>query len=104
MTSEAFGTIELVDEEAGPVLRLRGEVDSAVVALWDASDPGSNREAVAVDVSGTTFLDCRGLRAVVRHTEAARQAGRVVELRRPSNSVRRLVGMAGADRLFATVA
>jgi anti-anti-sigma factor len=104
VTVEAFGTIELVDEEAGPVLRLRGEVDSAVVARWDASDQRGGREAVAVDVSATTFLDCRGLRLVVRETECARQAGRVVELRRPSNCVRRLVGITGADRLFSTVA
>jgi anti-anti-sigma factor len=104
MTVETFGTIELVDEEVGPVLRLRGEVDSAVVALWDASELGGGRDAVAVDVSGTTFLDCRGLRLVVRETETARQSGRIVELRRPSNSIRRLVGIAGADRLFSTVA
>jgi anti-anti-sigma factor len=104
VTVETFGTIELVDEESGPVLRLRGEVDSAVVALWDASDQGSSREAVAVDVSGTTFLDCRGLRLVVRETEATRRSGRIPELRSPSRFVRRLVDIAGAGPLFATVA
>ncbi|WP_166509674.1 STAS domain-containing protein [Blastococcus sp. TF02-8] len=101
--TEPFGAIDLVDEEAGPVLRLRGEVDSAVVARWDASGQHHGR-AVAVDVSGTTFLDCRGLRLVVRETEAARRSGRMPELRRPSSSVRRLVDITGAGPLFATVA
>ncbi|WP_167759153.1 STAS domain-containing protein [Blastococcus sp. TF02A-35] len=103
MTVEAFGTIELVDEESGPVLLLRGEVDSTVVALWDATDH-DRRPPVAVDVSGTTFLDCRGLRMVVRATEETRRSGRIPELRRPSSSVRRLVDLSGATPLFATVA
>ncbi|TYP84662.1 STAS domain-containing protein [Blastococcus xanthinilyticus] len=101
--TEPFGAIDLVDEETGPVLRLRGEVDSAVVALWDASDQ-RHGGAVAVEASAATFLDCRGLRLVLRETEAARRAGRIPELRRPSNPVRRLVDIAGATPLFATIA
>ena len=101
---QPMGNIDLVDEEAGPVLRLRGEVDSAVVAIWDATGRGSGRAPVAVDVSGTTFLDARGLRLVVRETEPARRSGRLPELRRPSATVRRLVDIAGAGSLFATVA
>lgn len=96
-----LGTIDLVEEEAGPVLRLRGEVDAAVVAIWDATTRSRGRAPVAVDVSGTTFLDARGLRLVVRETEAARRAGHVPELRRPSPAVRRLVDIAGAGPLFA---
>lgn len=99
-----LGGIDLVDEESGPVLRLRGEVDSSVVALWDAGRRGPGRAPVAVDVSGTTFLDARGLRLVVRETEVARRSGRLPELRRPSAVVRRLVELAGAGPLFATVA
>ena len=102
--SEPLGDIDLVDGEAGPVLRLRGAVDTAVVALWDATRRSHGREPVAVDLSATTFLDCRGLRLVVRETEAARRSGRLPELRRPSRSVRRLVDLAGATPLFATVA
>lgn len=98
-----LGDIDLVHEEAGPVLRLRGEVDAAVVAAWNASKPPHGQAPVAVDVSATTFLDCRGLRLVVQETEAARLAGRIPELRRPSRGVRRLVAIAGAAPLFATV-
>ena len=101
---QALGNIELVEEAAGPVLRLRGEVDSAVVAIWDATHGSAGRAPVAVDLSGTTFLDARGLRLVVRETELARRSGHLPELRRPSATVRRLVDLAGAGPLFATVA
>jgi anti-anti-sigma factor len=102
--SEPLGGIDLVDGDDGPVLRLRGEIDTATVDAWDASGTGVGRTPVAVDVSGTTFLDCRGLRLVVRETEAARRSGRIPELRSPSRFVRRLVDIAGAGPLFATVA
>ncbi len=102
--TEPFGDIDLVDGDTGPVLRLRGEVDAAVVAVWNAGSRHPGRVPVAVDVSGTTFLDCRGLRLVVRETEAARRSGRIPELRSPSRSVRRLVDLSGAAPLFATVA
>ncbi|MDK3258045.1 STAS domain-containing protein [Blastococcus capsensis] len=102
--AQPHGTIDLVDEEAGPVLRLQGEVDTVVVALWNARNQTHERAPVAVDVSAATFLDARGLRLVVRETEAARRTGRLPELRRPSPTVRRLVDIAGATRLFATVA
>ncbi|WP_157944094.1 STAS domain-containing protein [Blastococcus atacamensis] len=99
-----LGDIDVVDEETGPVLRLRGEVDAAVVAIWDAAARRPGRAPVAVDVSATTFLDCRALRLVVQETEAARRSGRLPELRRPTQSVQRLVDLTGAGPLFATVA
>ena len=97
------GGIDLVEEDGGPVLRLSGEVDSLVVAAWQATAPAGTRAPVAVDVSAATFLDCRGLRLLVSATETTRQSGRVPELRRPSRTVRRMVEVAGAATLFATV-
>ena len=107
MSTEQFqdlpGGIDLVEEDGGPVLRLHGEVDTLVVSAWQATAPPPARPPVAVDVSAATFLDCRGLRLLVRTTEATRASGRVPELRRPSRAVRRLVQVAGAAPLFATV-
>jgi anti-anti-sigma factor len=97
------GVIDLVEEVDGPVLRLRGDVDTLVVAAWRASTPRGSRAPVAVDVSGATFLDCRGLRLLLQETEATRRAGRVPELRRPSRGVRRLIEAVGVTPLFATV-
>jgi anti-anti-sigma factor len=97
------GGIDVVEEDGGPVLRLHGEVDALVVAAWQQGSAGCTRPPVAVDLSATTFLDCRGLRLLVHATETTRAAGRVPELRRPSRTVRRLVEVAGAAPLFTTV-
>jgi anti-anti-sigma factor len=100
---ELPGAIQLVEEDGEPVLRLSGEVDSLVVDDWHATGPRGARAAVAVDVSAATFLDCRGLRLLVRETEPTRRSGRVPELRHPTRAVRRVVEMSGAAPLFATV-
>jgi anti-anti-sigma factor len=93
--------IDLVQEDGVAVLRLHGDVDTYVVDAWQpAAGSGS---AEAVDLSAATFLDCRGLRLLIRQTEQARQAGRTPELRRPSRTVRRMLEVAGATPLFATV-
>ena len=100
-TSDLPGGIDLVEEDGGPVLRLRGEVDSLVVAAYDASP--APRPAVAVDLSAATFLDGPGLRLLFRATEGTRRSGRVPELRRASHTVQRMVEIAGMQRLFAAV-
>jgi anti-anti-sigma factor len=97
------GVIDLVEQDGVQVLRLRGEVDGLVVAAWQATAPGTPRAAVAVDASAATFLDCRGLRLLVQETAEARRSGRLPELRRPSRMVRRMVEIAGAAPMFATV-
>ena len=101
-TSGLPGGIDLVEEDGGPVLRLRGEVDSLVVDAYDAA-PADRRAAVAVDLSAATFLDVPGLRLLLRATEGTRRSGRVPEMRRPSHTVQRMVEIAGVDRLFAAV-
>src|SRR4051794_41863925 len=70
------GAIQLVEEDGGPVLRLSGEVDSLGGDDWHATGPQGARAAVAVDVSAATFLDCRGLRLLVRETEPTPPSGR----------------------------
>jgi anti-anti-sigma factor len=97
------GRIDLVEQDGVTVLRLRGEVDSLVVAAWQAAAPLAPRAAAAVDASAATFLDCRGLRLLVQETAETRRSGRLPELRRPSRLVRRMVEIAGAAPMFATV-
>jgi anti-anti-sigma factor len=97
------GGIDLVEEDGVAVLRLHGEVDSTVVEAWTAAAAPGAGTAEAVDLSGATFLDCRGLRLVIGQTERARRAGRVPELRRPSRIVRRMLDVAGAGPLFTAV-
>jgi len=96
------GGIDLVEEDGVAVLRLRGEVDSLVVDVWDAAGPRACG-AGAVDLSAATFLDGRALRMLVRETEQSRRTGRVPELRGPSSTVRRMLEITGAAPLFAAV-
>ena len=102
-TPPTTGGIDLVEQDGVQVLRLRGEVDSLVVAAWQATAPATPRAAVAVDASAATFLDCRGLRLLLQETAETRRSGRLPELRRPSRAVSRVVEVAGAAPLFATV-
>ena len=102
-TRTLSGDIDLVEQDGGPVLRLRGEVDGLVVAAWQEAAVAGARGAVAVDASAATFLDCRGLRLLLRETEETRRSGRLPELRRPSRLVRRMVELSGAGPMFATV-
>ena len=96
------GGIDLVEEGGVTVLRLRGEVDGLVADAWDAGGPHLPT-AVAVDLSAATFVGGRALRLLVRETEQSRRTGQVPELRGPSRTVRRMVEIAGVDRLFAAV-
>ena len=97
------GAIALVETDGVQVLHLRGDVDGLAVAAWEAAAPAAPRAAAAVDASRATFLDCRGLRFLLRETAQTRRAGGLPELRRPSRPVQRLVEIAGAAPLFATV-
>jgi anti-anti-sigma factor len=99
------GCISVVDEGGVPVLRLAGEIDDAAVAAWDAAPHGGDGPAPAViDASGVTFLDCRGLRFLVRQTGAARRAGGELVLRRPARVVRRVLDATGSGGLFTITA
>ncbi|MEU2350806.1 STAS domain-containing protein [Modestobacter sp. NPDC049651] len=104
-TSTLPGRIDLVEEDGVAVLRLHGEIDTLVVDAWDDARGTADdaRTADAVDLSAATFLDCRGLRLIVRQTDQVRRDGRVPELRRPSRMVRRMLEVAGAAPLFAAI-
>lgn len=96
------GAICVVDEEGGRVLRLIGEIDSAVVAAYEAVT--ALRQATVIDASRVTFLDCRGLGFLVRRARAARSAGGRPVLRRPTRIVRRVIDAAEVGDLFTITA
>jgi anti-anti-sigma factor len=97
---ELPGEIAIVEEAGIPVARLRGDIDSLVVAAYD------RREAfpAVIDASGVTFLDCRALRFLIRQTGAARRAGRRPLLRRPPRIVQRVIDLTEARELFTITA
>ncbi len=94
------GHIAVVDEDGIPVLSLHGEIDSAVVAAYDDASPSPHAIPAVIDASDVTFLDCRGLRLLVRETRAGRASGRRPVLRCPTRVVRRVIGATGTQELF----
>jgi anti-anti-sigma factor len=99
------GRIAVVDEPGVSVLRLHGEIDSAAVAAYDdacdtGTPAGSSPPPSVIDASDVTFLDCRGLRLLVRATGASRRSGCRPVLRRPTRVVRRVIDVTGTEELF----
>jgi anti-anti-sigma factor len=98
------GTIAVEDEGGVAVLRLCGEIDQVAVAAYDRTHAPAGTAPAVIDASAVTFLDCRGLRFLVREGAAARRAGRAPALRRPPRVVRRVLDATGADGLFTITA
>jgi anti-sigma B factor antagonist len=69
-----------------------GELTRAVAeALLDRPD------VLEIDTAGLLFMDSAGLKSLLQARTAAAEAGSVLRLRRPSESVRRVIGLAGLD-------
>lgn len=99
-----MGSIDVEEEGGVAVLRLSGEIDAAAVAAYDRTHPLDATAPAIIDASRVTFLDCRGLRFLVRESAAARRAGRAPSLRRPPRVVRRVLDATGAGGLFTITA
>ena len=104
------GAVWLERGADGVVLHLRGEVDTATVARWDADRPSPGQDGVplgpvvAVDASAAAFLNSTGVVLLVRETDAHRRAGGRPELRNPSRAVLRVLRLTGVTDLFDVVA
>jgi anti-anti-sigma factor len=81
-------------------VRLQGELDVAVApALRDVLAAIPARTAVEVDLELVSFLDMAGLRPLL---ELARRLSAPAEVRivRPSDHIRRVLGVAGVENLL----
>jgi anti-sigma B factor antagonist len=89
-------TVESGSSEGATVIRARGELDMATVELLDSHLEEAMREAesIELDMTGVTFIDSTGLRALIMAREAASAADREFAVV-PSAAVRKLVELAG---------
>ena len=94
------GSIAVEDEDGRCVLVLRGDVDGAVVAAFQAVHGRDAAVVDAIDAAEVTFLSSRGVAVMLMSVEASRAAGRFPALRASSHAVDRLLRMSGIDRLF----
>jgi anti-sigma B factor antagonist len=91
-------------ETGQPVVSVMGEVDVASAAALEqtlldvADDPA---DEVIVDLSGCSFLDARGLRALLATGERRRQANRRLSIVLSNPNVMRIFQITRFDQRFA---
>ncbi|HVM65172.1 MAG TPA: STAS domain-containing protein [Acidimicrobiales bacterium] len=90
------------EEGEGVVVRAAGEVDiSSVGALEACLGPLVAAGPTVLDLSGVTFMDASGVRALVRAQHGAEEAGSTFHVRHPSDPVARVLKLGG---VYGTIA
>nr|WP_042181781.1 STAS domain-containing protein [Kibdelosporangium sp. MJ126-NF4]CEL13765.1 Anti-sigma F factor antagonist (spoIIAA-2); Anti-sigma B factor antagonist RsbV [Kibdelosporangium sp. MJ126-NF4] len=98
-------SIEVGQGPSGPVLAVRGEIDTVTAPQLQAGVrqalPGAGR-ALVVDLSGVTFLSSAGLSVLVQAHQQAGEAGCELRIVTNSNTARvfALTGLTETLRLF----
>jgi anti-sigma B factor antagonist len=85
------------------IVRLSGEVDVFTAgSLRQAIDGARHRHRGDIDVvtSDVTFMDSAALHVLVHAQRTLRMEGRILRVVEPSETVRRLVLLSGAERLY----
>jgi anti-anti-sigma factor len=92
-----------IEHEAGGlrVLRLSGDVDSAVVAEYESRQGRLPVVVDVIDAGAVSFLGSAGLAVMVRYAEAGTAVGRRPVLRAASAPVDQLLRVAGMETYFA---
>lgn len=99
------GQFSLSSERWGheATVTVKGELDLATAPALDDELRGLFADGtcrLTVDLSEMTFIDSTGLATLVRALRATREGGGDIVLHAPQRSVRRVLEIAGADRLF----
>ena len=99
----SLGLTHRIYPDGRAVAVIRGELDAATAlgaqeyvrqVIERSSGP------VAVDLSGVSFCDARGLRALVGMSAAARTAGRRLSLTGTRPSIKKIMRITGVDANF----
>jgi stage II sporulation protein AA (anti-sigma F factor antagonist) len=83
------------------VLEVEGEMDLRAFPLIPDL-VGTANPRVVLELHGVSFMDARGLGAIVECQRRALVAGGYTRLVAPSPSVRRVLALTGCDRIFLT--
>ena len=79
-------------------IQLSGELDTAsVTQLASALKAAAHADTVSLDLAALTFIDSSGLRLLIETHQRLEDDGRRLLLRRPSQSVLRLLEISGVD-------
>jgi anti-anti-sigma factor len=97
-----FG-VTTTEQSEGVVLRVIGEIDLVTAPVLQRSIDAavaSGRPTIVIDLSGTTFLDARGVGALVAARKQANRSGTRLVIRKPPALVRRVLELADqVDRI-----
>jgi anti-anti-sigma factor len=98
-------TAEVVDEDGRPVVRVRGEIDSATAERFRACLVAAlERDShLVIDLSGSTFMDSTGLSALVRAYHENGRLKEAVVLRSVAPTIRRTLEISGVSELVTVV-
>ena len=94
------GSIAIEDEGDRRVLVLRGDLDAAVVASFEAAQRPEPVVVDAIDAAEVTFISSRGVAVMVLAVDASLAAGRFPVLRTSTHVVDRMLRMSGVDDLL----
>ncbi len=95
------GSISIEDQGDQRVLVLRGDLDGAVVAAFDAAQRPEPVVVDAIDAAEVTFMSSTGVAVMLLSVEASLAAGRSPVLRAASPVVERLLRMSGIVQGFS---
>ena len=104
-TGQRSSLLAIDARRVGPriVLTVAGEVDiSSADDLRQALEAARNAHAAEIwlDLTATTFFDCRGVRTLLDLRAGLREGNRRLVVICPPGPVRRLLVLTGADREF----
>ncbi len=90
------------ERPSGIVVTVVGVVDSLTFPGVSAALTAAQRDGrtVYVDLAAVTFMDSRGLGALIAANERAREGAAAIRLHAPSDAVRRLLTMSGVTAVL----
>jgi anti-sigma B factor antagonist len=90
---------------AATLVRVVGVVDALALPRVSRALTDAQREhgPVVVDLEGVSFMDSRGLGALLAANERSREGAAPVQIYRPSEAVRRLLAVSGVAPVFTEV-
>lgn len=103
-SSDYFSVRVVACGDGAPIVVVKGEIDlRAAGGFWDCvcGALASRPPRLVVDLADTTFMDSSGLEVLLRAHVAQGRLPEAVVLRAPSPIVRRVLGLAGVEDLFA---
>ena len=94
--------VTLDERPQGIVVYVTGSLDASTLTEVSAVLTEAQRDGrtLYVDMSGVTFIDSRGLGALLAANERAREGAAQLRIHAPSDSVRRLLTISGVTAVI----